>query len=632
MGLFGMFKRKNTAAEEVPEEQTATPFEKTTITTQNLSQDLSELAKKHNISVKTLDFKILSYKTFFKLKNDAKFQEITELNRAEILKKENLRDSDMSLYQELKIEVFQKTAASRFPISMAIGGNKAMTRIQAKIKPQEELDYFEGLEGEILAELDRKKVKSGLLVGCMDESMKEGVHKIVSAIRVNNAIIDPILFDICKGYDVIHPGGEEIIYHYRLNQDGELDEHSTMKGVKAGDLVLEVVKQQEGANGRNCKGEIIGLNNVELSSEITPVNVNEDFEVQENEDRALYIAKKDGYVFEEKEHAFAIKDEYTIDAVSLKTTGSINVGQDKDIKIKVKSQDNISDAVGAGMKIDTSEITIAGNVANSAEILANKVEVQGQTHQSAKIIADTIKLNIHKGYAEGNEVNVEVLEGGKIVADIVRVKQLFGGEIEAKEIYIEKVLSNAKVSASHHIEINEIEGTGNVFVIDASVQRGYHEKNESIVAKIAEITGDVKKLSKEVKRCRDKIEQEQNNITEINVKVRELKAAGVKPPAALFLKLKDHQARIKKHNSLLKELKDAKIQKTSLQEDLTELNASVYEAQVINRSIWKEFNEVIYKLLDPPVEVSYLAKEGDMVEVLTLKSTEEGEFQIKREG
>ena len=629
--MFGLFKAKKVVATTKAVSET-NAFKKTTLTTQSLAKDLNTLAKKHQVSVKELDFKILSYKTFCKLSYGDIFKEVTELNKDEILTKENFVNPEMALYQELKVEVFQKDAAAKFPIEMGIGGNKALTKIQVKIKPQEKIEYFDGLEGEMLAEIDRRKAKSGLLLGCMDSAVKSGISKVISTIRVNAAIREELSFDICRGYDLIKAGGEEVIYHYRENEDGDIDERSTMMGVKSGDVVLEVKKQVLGRKGRDCKGVIIDEGAIELSSEMVPIKISEDFEVKENEESILYIATIDGYIYEDSEHAFEIRDEFAVDAMSLKSTGDINVGQDKNIKITVNQKDASSDAIGAGVKIDTSEIKVAGNVANSAEIRANKVEVEGQTHQSSKILAKDIKLHLHKGYAEGDIVEVDILEGGKIVGDIVRVKQLSGGEIEAKEVYIEKVLSNAAVSASHHIEIGEIEGAGNLFTIDARVQRGYHEKNESYTTEIASLDIDVKKHAKDVKRYRDKIQQEDQNIKDINAKVKELKAAGVKPPTGLILKLKEHQERIRKHNSLLKELKDAKIRKTSLQELLSELNSSVYDATVINKSAWKEFNEVKYKLMDPPIEVSYLAKEGDIMEILKLNSSEDGEFQIKRQG
>jgi hypothetical protein len=632
--MFGLFssKKETDSKVEVASEPTKNAFTKTTLTTQNLSKDLAALAAKHKISVKSLDFKILSYKTFCKLAYGEIFKEVTELNRDEVFTRENFVNPDMALYQELKLEVFQKEGNKTSPLDISIGANKAMTSIKAKVKAQKEIAYEEGLEAEIFAELDKKKAKAGILLGIMDNMAKRGIHKVISAIRVNGGLEEDMKFEICRGIDVINAGGEEIIYHYRENAQGEMDEHASMMGVKEGDVVVEVRKKVNGQKGRNCKGELIDETTAELSLEMVPVTVSEDFEVKEQEDSILYIAKVDGYVYEEKTHNFEIKGEYIVDAVSLKSTGAINVGQDKDIKITVQQTDSSSDAVGAGMKIDTSEIKVAGNVANSAEILAKKVEIEGQTHQSSKIIAEDINIHLHKGYAEGDVVKVGILEGGKIVGDVVHIEQLFGGEIEAKEVYIQKVLSNALVTASHHIEIDEIEGTGNKFIIDARVQRGYHEKNEKLISEIALLEVEVKKLAKAVKIQRDKIKQEEQNSIDINKKVKELKAAGVKPPAGLILKLKDYQERIKKHNSLLKELKDAKIQKTSLQEALSELNSSVYEAKVIHKSVWKEFNEVKYMLLDPPIEVSFLAKEGEIMETLSLAADEEGEFTVKRQG
>jgi len=629
--MFGLFKEKKTVVQEVAVPQDTT-FEKITITSQNIAKDLTELATKHKISVKKLDFKILSFKTFCKVSYGDVFIEVTELNREKILTQENYLNPEMALYQEFKLEIFQKDASAKFPINIGIGGNKSLTKIQAKIKPQDNLDYFEGLEGEIFAEIDRKKAKLGFLVGCMDADVKAGVNKIVSAIRVNKAITEEIIFDICRGLDMIQAGGEEVIYHYKQNRDGELDERSSMQGVKKGDIVVEVRKKREGRKGRNCKGELLDEKMVELSLEIKPISVGEDFKIVEKDDSILYLANVDGYVYEDKEHQFSIKDEFIINAVSLKSTGDINVGQDKNIKITVQENNSSSDAIGAGVKIDTSEIKVAGNVANSAEILATKVEVLGQTHQTSKIEAQEVKIHLHKGYAEGSEVEVDIVEGGKIVGDIVRVKQLFGGEIEAKEVYIEKVISNSIVSASHHIEIGEIEGMGNKFVIDARVQRGYHERNEKLLHDIAENDAVLTKLTKEVKRYRNKIKQEEENVKGINKAVKELKLSGVKPPSALILKLKEYQESVKKHNSLLNELKDVKILQTSLSEELGELNASVYDAVVINKSPWKEFNEVKYKLLNPPIEVTFLAKEGDMMETLTLKADKDGEFQVKRQG
>jgi hypothetical protein len=128
------------------------------------------------------------------------------------------------------------------------------------------------------------------------------------------------------------------------------------------------------------------------------------------------------------------------------------------------------------------------------------------------------------------------------------------------------------------------------------------------------------------------IDREKENIVQINKSIEEMKKFGRQPLASLVMKLKDHQEKIKVFNSLLKELKDAKLRRDSLHEELTELNTSVLKAKVINHSPWREFNEVVFKLIEPPIEVSFLPKEGEVIKELTLRSSDEGEYNIKRGG
>jgi chromosome segregation ATPase len=140
----------------------------------------------------------------------------------------------------------------------------------------------------------------------------------------------------------------------------------------------------------------------------------------------------------------------------------------------------------------------------------------------------------------------------------------------------------------------------------------------------------VTKLPKELKQKKAKIQSQKENIDEINKTIIDMKKFKKTIPASLILKLQEQQDRIKEYNSLLKELKDAKIQNVLLHEQLEELNTSVLSAKVVNKSSWREFNEVKFKLIEPPVEVSFLPKEGETIKALSLGSTDEGDYQIKR--
>jgi len=630
--MFGLFKNGSSVEQkeiDIPKDS----FKKSVITTKDLIPDLKDISKKYEISIKELDIKILSYKTFVNDKSSDEVVEITELNKDKYLSGEYILDENISYFQELRVEVEKKELDS-FPLEISLGANKDLTQIRATIKAKKNISYFDGLEAEILSQIDKKKAKLGLMLGFMDEATKSSVKKVGSIIRVNGGLSQNISFNICDGFSKVDPIMPKIIEIFKDKKiDDEINKQKVMYDVKEGQLVLEILKAKEGRVGRDCKGNIIKLDNTSLeegSESLVEVKMSEDFLKKEDDEKIQYFAQKSGYIYEGIGNKYEIKDELVVDSVSLKTTGDIDVGDESDVRVTIQEDDSIIDAVGPGVELDTNELNIAGSVANNAKIKANIVQIKGQTHQSSKIEANEIQIHLHKGYAVGDEIEIDILEGGVVVGDIVRVKSIFGGEIRAKEVYIDEVTSNSKIFASHHIEINKITGNGNIFRIDALAQRNFHEIYEELSKNLQEMEIKLSKLPKILKSKKRSINNEKENIKEINKTLEELKRFGREPLASLVMKLKDHQKKIKEFNSLLKELKDAKLKKETLHQELVELNTSVLKAKVINNSPWKEFNEVVFKLIEPPIEISFLPKEGEITKVLTLKSSGEGEYNIKR--
>jgi hypothetical protein len=630
LGLFGILKKRK------KEDTTPIEFEKKVIESSDIVKDLEEIANKYNINVKTLDYKIISYKTFYKKIDSPRYRELAEIDREKFFKIENILNPELEILQKLKVEVYKKNS-SRFPIKIAIGGNKSLTKVVATIQKQESVSYFDGLESEIIAELDKKKAKLKILLGCFDADLRSEIKKLVSSIRVNKKIEENVTVVLCQAYEMQKHTVGEVFYRFKEKEedsDKKVD-HSNkgfMHTIKEGDVIIEVLQAKEGRAGRNCRGSVIALKEVELSKEIPPIIVSEDIECRELDDRILYIANRSGFINEPKPNNFEINDELVVNEVSFRTTGSIEAGADKDIKIDIKCKDSMSDAIGSGVHIETSEVKAEGNVGNGAVVKANLIEIGGQIHQSAKLYGGDVKVNLHKGFIDGENITVDLLEGGKIVGDVVRIKKASGGEIEAREVYIDTVLSNVNVQASHHIELNKIEGTGNKFIIDAKAQRGFKDKVESIKASIDENSLNMEKITKKIKQIKAKIYNEKETTLKIHERIKELRANGTKPPSSLVVKMKENQNRIKEHNLLLKELKDAKMHSETLMEDLTNLQSSVFDAKVINNSTWREFNEVIFRIISPPVNASHLLKDGEIAHKITLQAADDGEFLLNRKG
>jgi len=625
--MFALFEKKDKLKVQ---DEIQIDFENTTIDTKDLSSDLENLAKKYKLSVKELDINILSYKSFC-LSKDKEAIEINNENKNDLLSLENLLNPDISFYQELRVEVFLKNTRAKFPLALSVGTNSDSTVVRATIKPKEDISFYEMLEDEIISELNKRKAKLGFMIGMMDECMISGVKKLISIIRVNKAISKNTSFNICEGIKPVEGIERRLIKHYENKQHD--NNNSTMYGVKKGALVLEIIKPKDGSNGRNCKGEILEVNSVELDKKDIVVNVSDDeFIKKEDEDSVSYFAKLNGYIHEGTDGKFEIKDEYVVESVSLKTTGNIDVGDDSDVTVVIKEDTSTIDAVGPGVDIDTNEVHVAGNVANNASIKAKNVVIDGQLHKSAKVHSKKAKIHLHKGYVEGETIEINILEGGEVVGDIVRVKQLSGGIIKAKEVYISSVISNSKVYASHHIEIDKIDGNGNLFTIDSLVQRDFHDRVDKLNREIFDLKYKLKKIPKELRQLKAKIDSQKDNVNEIKKSIEEMKRFGKTPLASLVMKLKEHQEKIRNFNSLVKELKDAKLEKENLTQELIELNSSVLMAKVVCKSRWREFNEVKFKLIEPPVELSFLPKEDEIIKTLSVESSEEGEYILSPRG
>jgi hypothetical protein len=611
-------------------------FENIVLYSENIPADLAKVAAQYGLNVKQLDFRIVAYKTLYRRKDSPKYNELTLLEQEKFFTEENLRNPTIEIRQKIKIEIFLKDKKSRFPIKMSMGGNRELTKIVLKVPQQNNISFHSELHSELVAQIDARKARLGLLIGFMHHKSKEQIKALISDIQVNNKISKDYTISVCEGLDPVDQSNGELILHYLKNEEQEVSEndridHSKrdfMHTVQEGDLVLEVREFREGSHGRNCKGEVLDFSKLELSQDLD-VRVSEDFRVEEEDGVTRYYALKSGFIHQSDENYFEIRDELCVDEVSFRSTGSIEADE-QDIKINIEGKDVLRDAIGQGVKIETSEVRTTGNMGSGAEVIAKKVEIGGQTHQSAKIIADDVTVHLHKGIIEADVAHIAILENGKVEANKVYVEKVSGGEIIAKEVYLKEVLSNTTIYASEYIEIDILNGNGNKFIIDPKCKKDFKERVEQVEEDIESLKEVIKNKTKKIKVLRKKIQNDQENIRQINETVLSLKKRNATVPASLINKLKSNQENIKEHNLLLKELKDDKMALEKLESDLKELINAVFNAKVVNRSVWKEFNEVKFKVVEPPVEVSHLFVDGEMSEEITIKTMEDGKYVLER--
>ena len=636
MGLFDFLKRDSSDSDIAVLEKSSEEreFKPITIDSTNVEKDLQRVSKKFNIDPKKLDFTIVSYRTFYRFDKDSKFKVLNDLSSEEILTKENFLNPDFSIRQQYKISIYKKKSSNNFPIKIVLGTNKDFTKVTALFKKTNSIAYHERLDSEIYSYINNKKLRQSLLIGLFDDKLKENIKKITSHIMINKSLSEDIKIDICEGLYRIEESGEYVNLIYRdkkeLRDRGvSLKGRSNLFTVTEGELIIEVLKPRVGQDGRNCKGEF--LPKVSLGERLSDLkyeecSFSENIRVEELDEKIQIFAKKAGYVIQNG-NSFDISDDVVVDQVNLKTTGSIEA-EDSDIKVNVQNSDESLDAIASGVVLNTKEVKAKGNVGSNAKIKAEIVEIEGQTHQSSVINGEKVKIHLHKGFVEGDKVDIGTLEGGVVLADEVFINTLSGGEVKAKKIYINRVISNATLIASELIELNELDGNSNKFIIDPRAQRGYDKIVNKFQKELSDIEYEIGKQTKELESLKKKIVSEKDSIEEVKKIVQDFKEKNKKAPAVMINKLKDDKANKLEFNKIVAQIKDLKEHRDEIVEKLNNFNNVTFDSTIVINTPWKEYNEVIFKIVEPKREIVRAMDENEVANRLGLKVTKDNEYII----
>jgi len=239
-------------------------------------------------------------------------------------------------------------------------------------------------------------------------------------------------------------------------------------------------------------------------------------------------------------------------------------------------------------------------------------------------------IAVHRGEANGQDITIDRLEGGRVVGDKVYIKQMIGGEVIGRIVKIDNLLSNARVTASEIIEIVELKGSSNKLMIDPSVTKEFHVQIEEINKKIQRLEEELKAYPRQLSAKKDAIEKNKPMAEMVKAKILELKGNKVEPPITLYAKIKDFQEKVMEYNALLQAFKDKKELLHELQNELNMVQTKVFSAKIINHSAWKEYNEVRFHLISPPKDITYNPKEREIAREITLKDMGTGEYRIMR--
>ena len=630
MALFGSSNKK----EQLPKK-----IRPTIVKTDNVAKELIDIAKKNGVSTSSLDFDILEIQTYTRVNKDKSESEWEEVSLDEMHHLDDataILNKNFQIKQVYEVEIYSKEDNDIFKnFHAAIGANATKCKVYLSIKAGSQVVTNPRFEEEFLKYINKSKIRAGILVDIFDEMVPEVVSRISAQAKVDGNIEyeknQTIL--IADAYEPTPTIDDAFIVHYeKENQAGENDRvdyanRGFIHSVLEGDILLEYVKPKKGKPGRNCRGEFIEPSEPQINN--TPdFNIDDTIEMTDEKESVFYRAKESGYISFEG-NTYQIKSDMDVGEISFKTTGSISTGLDSEVSLSVKENDSLKDAIGSGMEVEVSEIDIKGNIGSNAKVHAKRATVEGQTHKLSQIKADDLTINVHKGFAEGDNVKVTRLEHGTVNGKYVEVVQAIGGHIKAREINIGICASFVKATASKKIVIEKLQGSENIFTIDPLVQNDKQDKFSNNQNEISELKKSVNEIKREVEKYQKIVRDNTASFNEVKKRLMHYKQNGIKMPSSFVTKYKQFHKAQEHLENITNEYNTKNDKLLLLTTKTASFQDNITNARIINRDKWVGHNELIFKLVDPPMELIYKPREGSEDKVLGVVENEDGGYEIQ---
>lgn len=606
------------------------------VSTDNVVKELLSVATSYNVSVKTLSFRLLKVQTFVRMPDgDDEWHEMSTHELYEIPQEVYL-DEDFEIRQMYEINIFDISKGSPLDtLDIAIAGNKSLSKIYLTIKAGCELTYEEGIEKSLLALIMRKKLRANLMVGVFDSMVEENIAELINKLKVHKTYVftEQARYLVAESFEPIATIDDNLILHYKRakSSSDKLDKIDYSKrdfvvNVNENDLLIEYIKPFKGSKGRNVKGELVLAKEPVVRFE-PRFTIDEKIRRDDLEKTIEYRALSAGYVtFENGE--YSINSEMNLDEISFQSTGSIDIGLDTDIVINVREKDALKDAIGAGTIVTVNSINIDGNVGADARITANQATIDGQVHNSAIVTADELRIGTHKGMAVGKDIYIDNLEHGEVIGEKVFITRMIGGSVRAKEIVVEILGSRSMLTASKSIEIKKLQGGENILTIDPLLNEA-RDVLDNEVLRISEAKQALQKIEKELMEYEGAMKKNAALHEDMKKKLQYYKSNDIKVPAAHVEKLQQFQGFLRKLESIREECTEARAHYEAISIRQALLQSEILGARIINRDRWRNYNEVVFKLINPRIDVTYAPVENSREEILCLEEDMDGKFSVK---
>ena len=509
------------------------------ITTDNVALALKEAAFAWHCSLEELDFDILNVKTFYG--DEELFFAPNEL--------EFMLDDERPkmVRQEVNILIFKRSKEIQEDIKVALAANDDITQVFAAIKANTTITARQYSKDTFKDLMNKRMLLNRLLINTWSLSLEEATDKIFKVVHKKQVLtlLKDLKFSIAKGKSFTPDTKEELIKHYlnETNSDS-LDRvnHASrdfIRSVKKGELLVEYFFYQKGSLGRNIRGQVLGKLASSPNDTMIPMIDDASIRMEAHKYGINYYAKRNGYI-NMSEPILAVSEKLELQQANFRKTGDIQGVIGKNIDVAIGDNPSSSyDAVGMGVTVEADTIHVKGSTGSHSILRAKEVTVDGKTHQKSSIYTDKAKLNIHAGSLIAKSAMIHFLEMGEVKGEMVQIDDLFSGTVIAKEVVIHKLRSNAKITATHSIRIDTIEGSENHIKID-----NHHHKHK-VEELNTKIQTEIQHINRQQRLHHEKSLEKKRNLEPIKETVavlQDYKKRRREPPAALLEKVKSFKA------------------------------------------------------------------------------------------
>lgn len=584
----------------------------------NVMDDLLNTANNRGISADAIDFDLLSYETYYKGTSDDEWRLLIGDDLLSVTTETEMRSIIFQLRQEYQITIRPaKPAHPKFDLRFTIAADKTKSKVVANIDPSSVIPMKKGIQKWIKEAIYRKKLRAGFFIGICEGNLIQEINKMLLQIQKEGPLTKPYRMPIAECFPPVPPTDDAVILHYKKNQRP----NNLIDGIRPNDLILEYIFPKAGRDGRSCNGHFIAVPDPEIKYAGYIQIDEETIRAEENEEGIRYYAITSGFV-QRKEGIFTISQELRIDSASFKQTGSIEAGMDKDIYVKIKNQEHSQDAVGMGITIDVQKLNVKGTVGSNTKIKAHELTIGAQTHKKSKI--DVVKdatIHLHRGNLKAKEATIEILEAGKVEADVVRIKTMVGGEVIARKVYVDTLHSNARITALELIDIERIEGNGNNLIIDPHAVQAYHEKIDALEKKLLSKTAHLKEENEAFIARQLSFREKNARIKQFHQRVLNAQKSGEKPMKADVLRVQQYKAEAEKFKEIAAEIQAKEEAIQTVQSKLDTFYDADLSACVTHHGVYNGQTKITF--IDPKTRQEYTVSPEKRVTHIRLRQEDD---------